>query len=109
MNSGYSQPENPDDEKDVLASNTAMSLYLGWWADPIYGGEGDYSKYMRDALNREDEWKPYYNLTDAEKDEINGSSDFFGLNHYGSDIVRWNEDSKYGVEVSSTLPFSFYK
>ena len=98
LNSGYSQPEDPNNEKDVLASETAMSLYLGWWADPIYGGTGDYSQVMKNALNRESEWKPYYELSDAEKAEIKSSSDFFGLNHYGSDIVRWNDDSPYGVE-----------
>jgi len=97
LNSGYSQPEDPNNEKDVLASETAMSLYLGWWADPIYKA-GDYSQVMKDALNRESEWNAYYELSEAEKSEIKGSSDFFGLNHYGSDIVRWNDNAPYGVE-----------
>ena len=104
LNSGYSQPEDPNNEKDVLASETAMSLYLGWWADPIYKA-GDYSQVMKDALNRESEWNIYYELSEAEKNEIKGSSDFFGLNHYGSDIVRWNDDSPYGVEVGSIFTF----
>ena len=98
LNSGFAQPEDPNNEKDILASKTSMSLYLGWWADPIYGGTGDYSDIMKNALNRENEWDSYYNLTAAEKAEINDSSDFFGLNHYGSEIVRWNDSSKYGVQ-----------
>jgi len=98
LNSGYSQPEDPTNEKDILASKTAMSLYLGWWADPIYGNTGDYSDIMKNALNRENEWDSYYNLTEDEKTLIKGSSDFFGLNHYGSDIVRWNDTSPYGVQ-----------
>ena len=46
LNSGWSQPEDPENEKDVEASEIAMSLYLGWWGFPIYGDSGDYSERM---------------------------------------------------------------
>ena len=37
LNSGYCQPEDSNDPLDVLAAERCMALYLGWWADPIYG------------------------------------------------------------------------
>ena len=37
LNSGYCQPEDPNNDQDILAAERCMALYLGWWADPIYG------------------------------------------------------------------------
>ena len=72
-----------------------MSLYLGWWAYPIYGTEGNYLALMKDTLAAEDEWNDDWNLTADQIKMVKGSSDFFGLNHYGSDIVKYDEKAKY--------------
>ena len=97
-----------------------MALYLGWWADPIYAGLGDYSgktflwfymracasipvlivnysDIMKKALVGENEWSQYYEFTAEERAQNNGSSDCFGLNHYGSDIVAYSDHDKYKV------------
>ena len=62
----------------------------------------NYSDIMKKALVGENEWSDYYEFTAEERVQNNGSSDFFGLNHYGSDIVAYSDHDKYKV---ATLAF----
>ena len=73
LNSDWAHPENPEDPNDILASEIAMSMYLGWWAYPIYGDDGDYSELMKNTLINADEWSEYYEFSDQEK-ELNKKS-----------------------------------
>ena len=59
---------------------------------------GDYSDVMKDALKVENEMEDYYVFTEDEMKQNQGASDFFGLNHYGSDIVKYSEDEKYNIK-----------
>jgi len=52
-----------------------VEFFLGWFADPIYFG--DYPEVMRQRLK---ERLPQF--TSQERDQIKGSNDFLGLNHY---------------------------
>ena len=56
-------------------------MKLGWFASPIFapGGGGDYSYTLKSILGDN-----LPTLNDTEKMLIYNSSDFFGLNHYGS-------------------------
>ena len=76
-----------------------MSLSAGWWAWPIYGYDGDYSPVMKQALKGAGEWEPEFEFTEEEKALNKGSSDFFGLNHYMSSIVQFNEKKDYKYET----------
>ena len=107
LNSDWAQPENPDDENDILASEIAMSMYLGGWAYPIYGEDGDYSQIMKDTLINAGEWSQFYEFSEEEKELNRDSSNFFGLNHYGSGIVRYNEDKKYKFQVNTSKFYRF--
>ncbi|HEX9973072.1 MAG TPA: family 1 glycosylhydrolase, partial [bacterium] len=60
---------------DRAAAQRAVEFFLGWFADPIYFG--DYPESMRQRLK---ERLPQF--TPQERDQIKGSNDFFGLNHY---------------------------
>jgi beta-galactosidase len=62
---------------DEQAAERAMVFQLAWFADPIW--KGDYPKEMKDRLG---DRLPQF--TTEEKNDIKGSSDFFGLNHYSS-------------------------
>ena len=64
---------------DINASNRAMNFTLDFYAEPIWGGQGEYPKTMRDAAGSR---LPAF--SEKEKKLINGSSDFFGLNHYST-------------------------
>ncbi len=64
-------------KEDVEAAQRALEFFLGWFADPIYFG--DYPKVMRDRLGNR---LPKFSKED--KEMIQGSSDFFCLNHYST-------------------------
>ena len=74
LNSGWAHPEDPENPDDILASQIAMSLYLGWWAYPIYGSDGDYLKLMKDTLSDAGEWNQAWNLSEDEKNMLKDSS-----------------------------------
>jgi beta-glucosidase len=57
------------------AAQRALEFFLGWFADPIY--LGDYPTSMRERVK---DRLPEF--TDDQKQLIQGSTDFFGLNHY---------------------------
>lgn len=61
--------------EDAEAAERSLLFFLGWFADPIYFG--DYPKVMRDRVG---DRLPKFTEEDIEN--IKGSSDFFGLNHY---------------------------
>ncbi|PCJ92281.1 MAG: beta-glucosidase [Flavobacteriaceae bacterium] len=61
--------------EDIEAAERSLLFFLGWFADPIYFG--DYPKVMRDRVG---DRLPKFSAEDVEN--IKGSSDFFGLNHY---------------------------
>uniref|UniRef100_A0A0W0F186 beta-glucosidase n=1 Tax=Moniliophthora roreri TaxID=221103 RepID=A0A0W0F186_MONRR len=66
---------------DVDAAQRALDTRLGWFADPIY--KGHYPTSLKAMLgNRLPEF------TTEEQALIKGSSDFFGLNTYTSNLVR---------------------
>ena len=62
---------------DAAAARRDMEFSLGWFAHPVYFG--DYPRCMRDEVG---DRLPAFSA--AEKAELRGSSDFFGLNHYST-------------------------
>lgn len=61
--------------EDQQAAERALEFFLAWFTDPIY--RGDYPEVMKSRLGNR---LPQF--TADEKALIQGSSDFFGLNHY---------------------------
>ncbi len=73
-NCDWREPKT-DAEKDQQAAQRALEFFLGWFADPIHLGE--YPSTMQERVG---ERLPEF--TDADKALIQGSADYFGLNHY---------------------------
>uniref|UniRef100_A0A7S2WIS8 beta-glucosidase n=1 Tax=Mucochytrium quahogii TaxID=96639 RepID=A0A7S2WIS8_9STRA len=81
LNSEWWEPVS-DDPRDVEVAERAMLFNLGWFAEPIYGPNGDYPEIMRKIAG-----KRLPTFTEEEKKLLKGSSDMFGLNHYSTHIT----------------------
>ncbi|CAJ1450750.1 unnamed protein product [Effrenium voratum] len=77
MNMDWKEPMSP---QDLDAQRRALDWQLGWFADPIY--KGDYPASMRKRCGSR-----LPEFTAEERALVQGSSDFFGLNHYSTDFV----------------------
>ena len=74
----WREPVDEFSPSDWTASDTAMMFNLGWFSDPIFGGDG-YPAIMRDTVCRRNKKARECRLpifTDEEKDELNGLCDF---------------------------------
>ena len=74
-----------DSQKDKDAAQRALEFFLAWFADPIYFG--DYPAVMKQRLGAR---LPAF--TEAEKELVKGSADYFGLNHYTTMYVAGATD-----------------
>ncbi|XP_047121620.1 myrosinase 1-like [Schistocerca piceifrons] len=84
-----------DTEACVEAQRRMFEFQLGLYAHPIYV-DGDYPAVVRERVdnNSRAEGRPRSRLpsfTEEEKQEIRGSSDFFGLNAYTTSLVMPGE------------------
>ncbi|CAG5136320.1 unnamed protein product [Candidula unifasciata] len=82
-----------DSPHDVEAADRAMEFSLGWFANPIFSGSGDYPQVMKEFIGDKSRRQGLTKsrlpeFTETEKRLINGSADFLGVNHYTSRLVR---------------------
>jgi beta-glucosidase/6-phospho-beta-glucosidase/beta-galactosidase len=79
-NQDWREPKT-DSPEDAAATERSLEFQLGWFAEPIFGGNGDYPPAMRKLYG---DRLPEFTV--EEKRKINNSADFFGLNHYGTGL-----------------------
>eukprot|EP00931_Biecheleriopsis_adriatica_P046375 TRINITY_DN26621_c0_g1_i1.p1 TRINITY_DN26621_c0_g1~~TRINITY_DN26621_c0_g1_i1.p1 ORF type:complete len:729 (+),score=105.29 TRINITY_DN26621_c0_g1_i1:42-2189(+) len=88
---------------DVAAAERAVLFQLGWFSDPIFRGEGDYPPEMRALFGDR-----LPNFTAEERVLLDGSADFYGLNHYGTgwyaSSVEPGADTSYGKLSEEGFP-----
>ncbi|CAE8732992.1 unnamed protein product, partial [Polarella glacialis] len=88
---------------DVAAADRAIIFNLGWFCDPIFGGQGDYPPEMRAVFG---DRLPEF--TAAERELLKGSADFFGLNHYATAWYAFSQepgaDTTYGAASEDGFP-----
>ena len=77
----WAEPWDVHDPEDVKAAERRLEFYVGWFGDPIYFG--NYPASMRSQLgDRLPEFSP------EESALIQGSNDFYGMNHYTSNYIK---------------------
>ncbi|KAI1862476.1 hypothetical protein JX265_009190 [Neoarthrinium moseri] len=81
LNGDYTYPWDPEDPADVEACNRKIEFAISWFADPIYFG-----KYPDSMLKQLGDRLPTF--TDEERGLVQGSNDFYGMNHYTADYVK---------------------
>ena len=77
-----------DSKDDIAAAMYEVERQLAWFCDPIYGVDGvfDYPYSMRSTF------KYMPSFTDHEKQLLKENRpDFFGLNHYGTGYVKYEQ------------------
>ncbi|XP_046557696.1 lactase-phlorizin hydrolase-like [Haliotis rubra] len=91
-NVDWTEPLDPTNSSDIEASEWALQMYLGWFANPVYVN-GDYPDVLKARIvttckgeGRNVSELPAF--TEAQKKRIKGTYDFFGLNHYTTQYVR---------------------
>jgi len=65
---------------DKAAAQHALDVAIGWYADPVYLGY--YPPYMREMLG---DRMP--NFSKEEWEIVKGSSDFYGMNTYTTNLI----------------------
>uniref|UniRef100_A0A914XGY9 beta-glucosidase n=1 Tax=Plectus sambesii TaxID=2011161 RepID=A0A914XGY9_9BILA len=96
---------NPEDQ---AAARRAFQMELGWFAHAVYSKEGDYPLVMRERMAElsKQEGRATSRLpkfTQKEIESLRGSSDFFGLNYYVSQLVRERKPDEYTPDVCQRL------
>ncbi|XP_041662215.1 lactase-phlorizin hydrolase-like isoform X2 [Cheilinus undulatus] len=93
LNSDWPEPKDPSKPEDVAAADRYLQFMLGWFAHPIFVN-GDYPETLKTQIERKKDQcssseparLPVF--TAEESRRINGTADFFGLNHYTSLVVN---------------------
>ncbi|XP_077075157.1 lactase/phlorizin hydrolase-like [Siphateles boraxobius] len=91
LNSDWAEPRNPVSDQDVAAAERYLNFKLGWFAHPIFV-DGDYPVVLKKQIEQKKgecgkELARLPVFTEAEKQRIRGTADFFGLNHYTSRLI----------------------
>ncbi|XP_055981573.1 beta-klotho [Sorex fumeus] len=97
LGSHWIEPNRSEDAMDVLKCQQSMASVLGWFASPIHG-EGDYPELMKKKLLS---ILPHF--SEAEKNEIRGTADFFAFSFGPNNFKPQNTMAKMGQAVSLNL------
>ncbi|KAL0580566.1 Beta-glucosidase 1B [Marasmius crinis-equi] len=95
LNGDWQMPWDNSPE-NVAAAQHALDFAIGWFADPVHLGH--YPPYMREVLGdrlpdfTEEEWKV-----------VKGSSDFYGMNTYTTNLARAGGDDEFQGLVDYTF------
>lgn len=95
LNGDWAMPYD-DGPQNVEAAQHALDVAIGWFADPIYLGH--YPEYMQQMLR---ERLPEF--TPEELKVVKGSSDFYGMNTYTTNLCRDGGDDEFQGLVEYTF------
>jgi beta-glucosidase len=86
LHGNWSEPFDSASPLDQAAAERAREFAIAWFADPIYK-TGDYPASMREQLG---DRLPTF--SEAEKELVLGSSDFYGMNSYTTFFVQHRDE-----------------
>ncbi|KAI1786207.1 beta-glucosidase [Ganoderma leucocontextum] len=85
-----------DSPENIAAAQHAFDVAIGWFADPIY--LGDYPEYMKEMLG---DRLPRF--TPEELAVVTGSSEFYGMNTYTTNLCKAGGDDEFQGKVEYTF------
>ncbi|KAF9476097.1 beta-glucosidase [Pholiota conissans] len=95
LNGDWAMPYD-DNQANIDAAQHALDFAIGWFADAIY--LGFYPPYMREVLGNR--------MPDFTPDEwalVKGSSDFYGMNTYTTNLCKAGGDDEFQGNVDYTF------
>ncbi|KAF9447997.1 glycoside hydrolase family 1 protein [Macrolepiota fuliginosa MF-IS2] len=95
LNGDWAMPYD-DNQENVDAAQHALDFAIGWFADPVY--LGFYPPYMREVLGDR-----LADITEEEWKVVKGSSDFYGMNTYTTNLCRAGGDDEFQGLVDYTF------
>ncbi|XP_018320181.1 myrosinase 1-like [Agrilus planipennis] len=90
LSSSWYEPGSSEEEE---AAERTRQFKLGVYANPVFSENGDYPQVMKDYVGNQSAIQGFSRsrlpqFTSDEIEYIKGTSDFFGLNHYSTRLVR---------------------
>lgn len=101
LNGDATYPWDPEDPADVEAAARKIEFAISWFADPVYFGRYPESM-VRQLGNRLPVW------TDEERALVQGSNDFYGMNHYTANYIRHRKGPAPEDDFLGNLETLFY-
>ncbi|XP_053434122.1 beta-klotho [Nycticebus coucang] len=95
LGSHWIEPNRSENMMDIGKCQESMVSVLGWFANPIHG-DGDYPEEMKLFSDL-----PLF--SEAEKDEVRGTADFFAFSFGPNNFKPLNTMAKMGQNVSLNL------
>ncbi|XP_043285800.1 myrosinase 1-like [Venturia canescens] len=108
----------PKYANDKVTPDVYFSFKCGWAADPIFSETGDYPKVMKERISENSKLEGYPRsrlpvFSQDEIDNIKGSADYMGINHYTSlltepapksNTTEWYKDHGVIESVNASWP-----
>ncbi|KAK8108586.1 glycosyl hydrolase family 1 [Apiospora sp. TS-2023a] len=101
LNGDGTYPWDPEDPADVEAADRKIEFAISWFADPIYFG-----KYPDSMLKQLGDRLPTF--TKEERSLVQGSNDFYGMNHYTANYVKHKTGTPPEDDILGNLECLFY-
>ncbi|KAJ8733390.1 hypothetical protein PYW08_001688 [Mythimna loreyi] len=117
----WADPKDSNSPEDVVAAEDYLQMHLAIYSHPIFSDVGDYPNFVRERVNNMSRQQgfprsrlPYF--TDEEVQALQGSSDFFSLNHYTTFLITpssieadwqvpsWDHDTGVRMEQNLSWP-----
>ncbi|KAH8102097.1 beta-glucosidase 1B [Cristinia sonorae] len=95
LNGDWAMPYD-DSPENIEAAQHALDVAIGWFADPVY--LGSYPAYMKEMLG---DRLPAF--TDEELKVVSGSSDFYGMNTYTTNLCKAGGDDEFQGKTEYTF------
>ncbi|CAB3227765.1 unnamed protein product [Arctia plantaginis] len=81
-----------DSAEDELAAEVRRQGFFALYADPIFSADGGFPKELSQRIAQKSAQQGFSKsrlpeFTDEEKAWVHGASDFFGMNHYTSNLI----------------------
>jgi len=97
-------PKDVNKKEDVEAAERALMFQLDWFCEPMFSG--DYPQKMKEIINADGKGR-MKSFTEAEKNLLKGSMDFYALNHYFTWLAEPARKTGAGFDYDRNVNLTF--